>query len=161
MKKLHLYGIHPKIVSWIESFLTDHKQAVVVGGKLSVLTPIISGVPQDMVLGPILFLIFINGIEYCISSSIVGCFADDTYISISIMCENDVTSEGTVLGPILFLIFINGVEYCISSSIVGCFADDTHISISIMRESDVKLLQDNLHNVISWSERNKHGPPYR
>ena len=107
MKKLHLYGIHPKIISWIESFLTDRKQAVVVDGQLSVFAPIISGVPQ-----------------------------------------------GTVLGPILFLIFINDIEHSISSSIVRCFADDTRISISIKCENDVKLLQNDLHNVIRWSERN-------
>ena len=107
MKKLHLYEIHSKIISWIESFLTDRKQAVVVDGQLSVFAPIISGVPQ-----------------------------------------------GTVLGPILFLIFINDIEHSISSSIIRCFADDTRISISIKCENDVKLLQNDLHNVIRWSERN-------
>ena len=76
IKKLHLYGIHPKIVSWIESFLTDRKQAVVVDGRLSVFAAIISGAPQGTVLGSILVLTFINDIEHTISSSIVRCSAD-------------------------------------------------------------------------------------
>ena len=90
MKKLQLYGIHPKIVKWVESFLTDRKQSVVVDGKLSLLALILSGVPQGTVLGPILFLIFINDIEHCIMHSIVRCFADDTRISIAVKSEQDV-----------------------------------------------------------------------
>ncbi|XP_063688434.1 uncharacterized protein LOC134821660 [Bolinopsis microptera] len=46
LRKLQLYGIHPKIIKWIESFLSDRKQAVVVDGHLSILALIISGVPQ-------------------------------------------------------------------------------------------------------------------
>ena len=53
VKKLTLYGIHPKIVKWIESFLTNRTQSVVVDGTFSLLALIISGVPQGTVLGPI------------------------------------------------------------------------------------------------------------
>ncbi len=91
IKKLHLYGINQKIVKWIESFLSDRKQAVVVDGHMSFLALIISGVPQGTVLGPILFLIFINDIEQCITQSIIRCFADDTRVSISVKCEQDVS----------------------------------------------------------------------
>ena len=59
------------------------KQAVVVDGHLSFLALIISGVPQGTVLGPILFLIFINDIEHCITNSVIRCFADDTRVSYS------------------------------------------------------------------------------
>ena len=91
IRKLHLYGLNPKIIKWIESFLSDRKQAVVVDGHLSFLALIISGVPQGTVLGPILFLIFINDIEHCITESIIRCFADDTRVSISVTCEQDVS----------------------------------------------------------------------
>ena len=84
LRKLRLYGIHPKIIKWIESFLSDRKQSVVVDGCHSFLSLILSGVPQGTVLGPILFLIFINDIENCILHSIVRCFADDTRISIAV-----------------------------------------------------------------------------
>jgi hypothetical protein len=43
IRKLAFYGIHPKIIKWIESFLSDRKQAVVVDGHLSLLAAIISG----------------------------------------------------------------------------------------------------------------------
>ena len=90
IRKLALYGIHPKVINWIESFLSNRKQAVVVDGHLSLLAAVISGVPQGTVLGPILFLIFINDIENCINDSIVRCFADDTRISIAVRSEKDV-----------------------------------------------------------------------
>ncbi|MCP4491840.1 MAG: reverse transcriptase family protein, partial [Gammaproteobacteria bacterium] len=91
IKKLHRYAINPKIIKWIESFLSDRKQAVVVDGHVSFLALIISGVPQGTVLGPILFLIFINDIEHCITKSIIRCFADDTRVSKSVSCEHDVS----------------------------------------------------------------------
>ena len=90
IRKLALYGIHSKVINWIESFLSNRKQAVVVDGHLSILAAIISGVPQGTILGPILFLIFINDIENCIMHSIVRCFADDTRISIAVRSEQDV-----------------------------------------------------------------------
>ena len=80
IQKLSTYGIHPKIVKWIGSFLTNCSQHVVVDGQLSVAALIISGVPQGTVLGPILFLIFINDISLCVTNSIIRCFADDTRI---------------------------------------------------------------------------------
>ena len=88
--KLRRYGVHPKLVKWIESFLCERKQKVVVDGHMSVIALIISGVPQGTVLGPILFLIFINDIDKCISSSILRCFADDTRISKAISEASDV-----------------------------------------------------------------------
>ena len=92
MNKLQSYGIHPKMINWIRSFLTNRMQDVVVNGQISFLAMIISGVPQDTVLGPILFLIFINDIAHCVSDSIIRCFAGDTRVSKAIGCEEDVST---------------------------------------------------------------------
>ena len=81
LKKLKLYGFSPKLVSWIESFLSNRSQRVVVDGHMSFTAWIISGVPQGTVLGPILFLIYINDIADCVTSCTLKCFADDTKIS--------------------------------------------------------------------------------
>ena len=59
-----------------------------------------------------------------------------------------------MLGPILFLIFINDIDLCITESIIRSFADDTRVSKPICCEKDVSLLQNDLENVILWSDIN-------
>ena len=85
------YGLHPKIVQWVDSFLCGRTQQVVVDGNLSFAALIISGVPQGTVLGPILFLFFINDITNCISDSVIRCFAGNTRLMRSISTCNDMS----------------------------------------------------------------------
>ena len=68
------------MVEWIESFWSKRYHKVVIDGRVSFLALILSGVPQGTILGPILFLIFINDIETCVLLSTICCFADDTRV---------------------------------------------------------------------------------
>ena len=75
--KLRQLGISAKIVSWIESYLSNRFQRVVIHGQTSSWLPIEAGVPQGSILGPLLFLVYINDLVDDISCD-VRLFADDT-----------------------------------------------------------------------------------
>ncbi len=87
-QKLHGYQITGKIHKWIEQFLTGRHQRVMVNGVPSKEESVVSGVPQGSVLGPILFLIFINDLPEVVDVS-VRIFADDTKIFNKIGDRND------------------------------------------------------------------------
>jgi hypothetical protein len=76
LRKLEHYGIRGSAQNWIKSFLTDRTQKVLVDGACSEEGKVTSGVPQGSVLGPTLFLIFINDISNQINST-MRLFADD------------------------------------------------------------------------------------
>ena len=76
--KLKKAGISGTLLSWIESFLSFREQRVKVNGSYSKWQSVLSGVPQGSVLGPVLFIIFINDLPDNISTSSCKIFADDT-----------------------------------------------------------------------------------
>ena len=76
LMKIRAYGINGPLLSWLKSFLTDRFQRVVVRGACSSWVSVKSGVPQGTVLGPIMFLIYINDISHGLTSP-VKLFADD------------------------------------------------------------------------------------
>ena len=78
LKKLDHYGIRGNANNWIKSYLSNRKQFVSINGFESVLLPVTIGVPQGSVLGPLLFLLYINDLNSCVRYSIVHHFADDT-----------------------------------------------------------------------------------
>ena len=90
LQKLQKYGFGSQIINWVKSFLCNRKQSVVVNGVHSIIASIISGVPQGTVLGPLLFILFINDLQDCVSHSRVSFFADDTRVSKHISSEQDV-----------------------------------------------------------------------
>ena len=85
--KLQTVGITGHFLQWFTDYLNNRKQRVVLPGVFSHWTDLKAGVPQGSILGPLLFLIYINDIVRNINSSI-RVFADDT--SLYIIVENPI-----------------------------------------------------------------------
>ena len=90
MLKLASYGISGNVYDWIKSFLSGRMQRVVVNGCFSEWLGVTSGVPQGSVLGPLLFVIFINDLPDVVGDeSIMYLFADDAKLGHEIACLDD------------------------------------------------------------------------
>ena len=79
--KLSFLGMQPCALNLITSYLENRSQRCYVNGYLSKPQKIDYGVPQGSILGPLLFLIYINDLPNCIEKSTVRMFADDTTLT--------------------------------------------------------------------------------
>ena len=87
MDKLALLGIGGRLHGWIGDFLADRQMCVGVSGVRSSSRPVLSGVPQGSVLGPLLFLVFVNSLPSCVTNK-CKMFADDMKIYLKIAKAN-------------------------------------------------------------------------
>ena len=83
LSKLLSYGIQKPHIDWFKSYLNKRKQRVFVNGNISDTMPITSGVPKGSILGPLLFLIYINDFTQSSDFFSMRLFADDTSLTAS------------------------------------------------------------------------------
>ena len=89
--KLSQHGVKGNTLNWIKSFLLGRTQAVVLEGEMLSEVSVTSGVPQGSVLGPLLFLLYINALLQNVQLQ-VRLFADDTAVYLTVTSPEDVNT---------------------------------------------------------------------
>ena len=84
MHKLYKCGIQGHLLAWFIDYSSDRMQRVVINGQFSEWGPVQAGVPQGSVLGPLLFLLFINDIVNVVTHCNIKLFADDTCLYVEV-----------------------------------------------------------------------------
>jgi len=131
LEKINKHGISGKVLNWLREWLRGRKQRVCINGHFSSWTAVTSGVPQGSVLGPVLFLIFINDIDSNLLCAISK-FADDTKLSNAINCNKDMDQLQSDL-------LVNGQPsgkfHSMIQSAVLCISVGTTISLIILSQT--------------------------
>ena len=102
LSKLEHYGIRGRSNSWLKSYLSNRDQCVKLNGSTSTKQTISCGVPQGSILGPLLFIIYINDMNQAFENCITHHFADDTNL---LYAHKDPKILKKVVNKDLFLLF--------------------------------------------------------
>ena len=136
IQKLLKYDIDPVLKRWISAFLTDRHQRVVIKGSVSSLVPVTSGVPQGSVLGPVLFLLFINDISDVVKYCSIKLYADDTFIYKAISSAQDCLLMQRDLDALLEWSRLNQMRFDVSKSFITVFSTSMRVRFNAMYHID-------------------------
>jgi len=161
LRKLDHYGIRGICNNWFQSYLSNRKQYTVINSKSSSFRLITCGVPQGSILGPILFLIYINDIENVTSLNLLS-FADDTTVYSSNPDINKLTEYMNIeLYKLSDWFFANKLSLNVGKTKYAIFtpsgkqihAQNKTIklnNVTISREKSIKFLGLHLDEHLTW-----------
>ena len=161
-RKLENFGIRGVVLNWLKSYLTDRKQFVTLNSSSSNILTTVCGVPQGSVLGPLLFILYINDI--CRVSNVLNLilFADDTNLfrtgsDLSILC-NEMSTE---MNKLYTWFNVNKLSLNIAKTNYMIFSNKKPISnvsvrinnVEIDRVNCTKFLGVLIDNRLTWKEQ--------
>jgi hypothetical protein len=163
LRKLHAYGVRGLPLDWFRSYLHDRKQFVSFGGEHSSPLSISCGVPQGSILGPLLFLLYINDISHASQMLSLVLFADDTnaflsgrYLNLLVDSINNELTKLTIwlranklslnLGKTQFILFKNKNK---RGSMTKHVLIDNH---GLLQVRSTRFLGVIINERLSWSE---------
>ena len=112
LAKLKAYGISGQLLSWLADYLSGRVQRVVLEGTSSQWAPVTFGVPQGSLLGPLLFVIFINDLPDVTKEGVnTALYADDTKIFGAVNCARDCESIQTTLSNMDEWTQVNNINF--------------------------------------------------
>ena len=120
VQKLHLFGLSDPLLSWISDYLCERYQSVYVNGVFSSPKVISSGVIQGSVLGPLLFLIYVNDVDNYLSPSFVIKYADDIKLSTSFLKSDSQSTAQVQLQQALSELYLWSVKNGLSLNPQKC-----------------------------------------
>ena len=167
LKKLEYYGVRGIPNYWFASYLSNRKQFVSINGYKSNLADVKCGVPQGSILGPLLFLIFINDLHVAIKYSELHHFADDTNLlscnscvkSINKQANYDLKNLSNQLKANKILLNVGKIEFVLFTSSKKQLDCDLKIKLNGKRlyETDsVKYLGIQADKRLTWKQQINH-----
>ena len=133
LSKLEIYGIRGHALSWFESYLSNRKQFVRVNNKISNLQQITYGVPQGSILGPLLFLIFINDINHSSNLFKFILYADDSTLSTRIhenQFDQDINKINSELNNVFRWLCANKITINVKKTKFMVFSYNRNVMLS-------------------------------
>ena len=170
LTKLKSYGINNETLHWFKSYLSHRQQQVSISNTKSSFRPISCGVPQGSILGPLLFLLFINDLPLYTSNVFIDMYADDTtlyYIhtsqetiernlqialnELNIWCKNNGMVLNTAKTKVMLITTMQKRNGIVNDIIELKYNNDPLQTIT-----NGKILGIFVDNNLSWSEHVKH-----
>ena len=170
LTKLKFYGINNETLHWFKSYLSHRQQQVSISNTKSGFKPISCGVPQGSILGPLLFLLFINDLPLYTSNVSTDMYADDTTLydiqtsqeaiernlqialnELNIWCKSNGMVLNTAKTKVMFVTTKQKRNGLISDKIELKYNND-----SLQTITNGKILGIFVDNNLSWTEHIKH-----